>query len=152
MSCRSLEVLESSLFHLRISISSLKKKVCSKELDSIQLKECVCGFSGRQGIDRRSQEWGPLSLSSSHFPPFKYLFINSVKSIREFSAPRGLAFLTSVKTALPNRWVSFIPPCCWGWRWGRRNYSSELVSHIVFLHIHEPTSVSLQDVLQRSTH
>lgn len=46
MSCRSLDVLESSLFHLRISISLLKRKVRSKELDSIQLKNVYVGFQG----------------------------------------------------------------------------------------------------------
>lgn len=46
MSYRSLDVLESSLFHLRISISSLKRKVRSKELDSIQLKNVYVGFQG----------------------------------------------------------------------------------------------------------
>lgn len=46
MSYRSLDVLESSLFHLRISVSSLKRKVRSKELDSIQLKNVYVGFQG----------------------------------------------------------------------------------------------------------
>jgi hypothetical protein len=89
-----------------------KGKVRSKELDSIQfLKHAYVGF-----LQARYSAEGHMDrvLFLSLLLPFKYLFINSVKSTREFSSPRGLAFLTSVENSSSQQMIKFYSPLLLG--------------------------------------